>query len=256
MVKKILLFVLSLIIISFSFIMPNLLLSIEDSAREKEIFARQKIERKIDVEAEKIYLVTFIHDIYEIKDKKVYYEDKKGKTLVTEAFTPITTTRTDLNPTEKFKNEILKLESNEIINETTFDEYIQYIEAENVFLSEYTVTTCSMQKENDEWIQINIEEKTGKIISADFCINFLKKDIEKENMLRNYAKYLDLDIIGDWKFENNILKSEKAQLIIMLVENGDSCMLTIAPIEIYEEYVAEDETIKREYKIVESSKKK
>ena len=114
-----------------------------------------------------------------------------------------------------------------------------------------------MPKENDEWIQINIEEKTGKVISADFSKNFLKTDIEIENMLRNYAKYLDLDIIDDWKFEkNNILKSEKAQLIIMLIEKGDSCMLTIAPIEIYEEYVAEDTTLNHEYEIVESSKKK
>lgn len=257
MLKKILLFFMSLIIISFSFVMPNLLLGIEDLSREKEIFARQKIERKIDVEAGKIYLVTFIHDIYEIKDKKVYYEDKKGKASAIEFSTPIIDTRTDLAPTEKFKNEILKLVSNEILNEITFDEYIQYYEEECYFYPEYTVTTCSMPKENEEWISINVEEKTGKIISIDFSKNFLKTDIEREKQLRNYAKYLDLDIIGDWKFEkNNILKSEKAQLIIMLVERDDSCMLTIAPIEIYEEYVEEEEAIKREYKIVESNKKK
>lgn len=255
MLKKILLFFMSLIIISFSFVMPNLLLGIEDLSREKEIFARQKIERKIDVEAGKIYLVTFIHDIYEIKDKKVYYEDKKGKASAIEFSTPIVDTRTDLAPTEKFKNEILKLVSNEILNEITFDEYIQYYEEECYFYPEYTVTTCSMPKENEEWISINVEEKTGKIISIDFSKNFLKADVEIEQQLRNYAKYLDLDIIGDWKFEkNNILKSEKAQLIIMLVERDDSCMLTIAPIEIYEEYV--EEAIKREYKIVESNKKK
>lgn len=257
MLKKILLFFMSLIIISFSFVMPNLLLGIEDLSKEKEIFARQKIERKIDVEAGKIYLVTFIHDIYEIKDKKVYYEDKKGKASAIEFSTPIVDTRTDLAPTEKFKNEILKLVSNEILNEITFDEYIQYYEEEYYFYPEYTVTTCSMPKENEEWISINVEEKTGKIISIDFSKNFLKADVEIEQQLRNYAKYLDLDIIGDWKFEkNNILKSEKAQLIIMLVERDDSCMLTIAPIEIYEEYVEEEEAIKREYKIVESNKKK
>lgn len=257
MLKKILLFFMSLIIISFSFVMPNLLLRLEDLSREKEIFARQKIERKIDVEAEKIYLVTFIHDIYEIKDKKVYYEDKKGKASAIAVSTPIVDTRTDLAPTEKFKNETLKLVSNEILNEITFDEYVQYYEEECYFYPDYTVTTCSMPKENEEWISINVEEKTGKIISIDFSKNFLKADVEIEQQLRNYAKYLDLDIIGDWKFEkNNILKSEKAQLIIMLVERDDSCMLTIAPIEIYEEYVEEEEAIKREYKIVESNKKK
>ena len=58
--------------------MPSLLLKIEDSAREKEIFAKQKVERKIDVEAGKIYLVTFIHDIYKIKDETVYYENGKS----------------------------------------------------------------------------------------------------------------------------------------------------------------------------------
>lgn len=257
MLKKILLFFMSLIIISFSFVMPNLLLGIEDLSREKEIFAKSKIERKIDVEAEKIYLVTFIHNIYEIKDKEVYYENKKVKASATAVSSPIIDTRTDLTPTEKFKNEILKLVSNEILNEITFDEYIQYYEEECYFYPEYTVTTCSMPKENEEWISINVEEKTGKIISIDFSKNFLKADVEIEQQLRNYAKYLDLDIIGDWKFEkNNILKSEKAQLIIMLVERDDSCMLTIAPIEIYDEYFEEEEEIKREYEIVESNKKK
>jgi len=82
-------------------------------------------------------------------------------------------------------------------------------------------------------------------------------DIDTEEILRNYIKYLDLYIIDDWKFENNnILKSEKAQLIIMLVENDDSYMLTIAPIEIYEEYVIEDNAINYEYEMVESNKKK
>lgn len=256
MIKKILLIFVCIIIISFSFVMPNLLLKIEDLSREKEIFARQKIERKIDVEAEKIYLVSFIHDIYEIKDKIVYYEEGKGKKAVKTSRTPIINTRTDIEPTEKFKEEISKLMSNEIVNEVTFDEYVDFFEEEYFFSSEYTVTNCSMPKENDEWIQINIEEKTGKIISADFSKNFLKTDTEKEKQLRNYAKYLDLDIIDDWKFEkNNILKSEKAQLIIMLIERGDSCMLTVAPIQIYEEYVETDEAIRREYEIVESSKK-
>lgn len=114
-----------------------------------------------------------------------------------------------------------------------------------------------MPKENGEFIEVNIEEKTGKIISADFSKSFFKTDVEIEKVLRNYSKYLDLDIIDDWKFENNnILKSEKAQLIIMLVENDDSYMLTIAPIEIYEEYVIEDNAINYEYEMVESNKKK
>lgn len=257
MVKKIILLFMSFLIISFSFIMPSLLFRVEDLAREKEIFSRPKIERKIDVEVEKIYLVTFIHDIYEIKDKRVYYEDEKGKTSVRSSNTPIVNVHTDLEITEKFKSEVLKLISNEIINEITVDKYIQYCEIDNIFFPEYTVTTCSMEKENREWIQVNIEEKTGKVIGAEFSKTFLKTDTQIEKQLRNYAKYLDLDIIGDWKFENNnILKSEKAQLTIMLVEKNDSCILTISPIEIYEEYIEEEDVIRREQENIESNKKK
>lgn len=249
MIKKILLFLITIVIIVFSFVMPGLFLHVEDLSRENEIFTRPKKEtKKIDVQAEKIYLVMFIHNIYQIKNEQVYDVDK-NKTIT--YVLPRAQTRKATTPTEEFKNEVSKLVSSEIMNEINLDEYLHYMEVEDIFSPEYTVISCSMEKENAEWIGTNIEEKTGKIISADFPKSFLKTGIEIEKQLRNYAKYLDLDIIDDWKFENNILKSEKAQLSIMLVESGESCLLTIAPIEIYEEYVAEDETIKREYEIVE-----
>ena len=46
-------------------------------------------------------------------------------------------------------------------------------------------------------------------------------DIDTEEILRNYIKYLDLYIIDDWKFENNILVSEKARLIACLTYDDD-----------------------------------
>lgn len=253
MVKKYLLIIFAIIIIVFSFVMPNLLLGVEDISREKEIYARQKKEnKKIDVQAEKIYLVTFIHDIFQLKDTNVYYDDKKTVSYSI----PVTDVLDVDSPTENFKNEILKLVSNEIVNEINFDEYLDYYEIQNYFPLDYVVHTCSMPKEKNEWIEINIEQKTGKIISVEFSKNFYRDDIPKEKQLQNYAKYLDLDIIGDWEFNDNILKSDKAQLTIMLVEKEDSYMLAITPIEIYEEYVKEEETIKRKYEIVESENKK
>ncbi len=255
MIKKMLLFLIVILIIVFSFVMPELFLHVEDLSRENEIFTRPKKEtKKIDVQAEKIYLVMFIHNIYQIKDEKVYYDYGDSKKAVMYA-NVITEALKTTAPTEEFKNEVSKLISNEIIKEINFDEYLHYTEVKNIFSPEYTVITCNMIKENGEWIGICVEEKTGKIINVDFPKSFLKTDVEIEKQLRNYAKYLDLDIIDDWKFENNILKSEKSQLSIILVEKGESCMLTIAPIETYEEYVKVDEVIKREYEIVESEKK-
>lgn len=252
MIKKFLLIVSAILIIIFSIVMPNLLLQIEDLSKEKEIFTKQKEERKIDVQAEKIYLVRFIHDIYELKDTKIYYDNKKEVSVL--ATTPVTEHVEREEPSDEIKSEISKIVTNDIIKEMNTDDFLNYTEIINTFSPEYTVVTCGLVKENEEWLGINLEEKTGKIISVDFPTAYLRKDVALQKQLENYAKYLDLDIIGDWKFNDNILKSEKAQLTIMLVEKGDSCMLTIAPIETYEEYVAEDTAIKREYKIVEKDK--
>lgn len=252
MIKKFLLFFIVIVIIVFSFIMPKLFLQIEDLSRENEIFTRSKKEdKKIDVQAEKIYLVRFIHDIYEFKNTKVYDNDKKSVTITM----PITEKIKIENPREELKNEIFKFVTNNIIKEINIEEFDSYTEVANIFSHEYTVVSCSLLKEKEDWIGINVEEKTGKIISIDFPTSFLKKDIDKKQQLENYTKYLDLDIIDDWKYENDILKSEKAQLAIVLDETGEACMLTVAPIEIYEEYIKEDNKINNEYEIIEKSKK-
>lgn len=253
MIKKFLLIIIGIVIIIFSFTMPNLLLQVEDLSREKEIFTKEKEEGKIDVQAEKIYLVRFIHDIYNLKDSKAYYDNKKKISINV----PVTEHIEIEKPSDELKSEIQKFITNDIIKEINMDDFDDYQQVADIFSSEYTVFSCGLVKEGGDWLGINFEEKTGKIISIDFPTVYLRKDVDIQKQLENYAKYLDLDIIGDWKFEkNNILKSKKAQLIIMLVEKGDSCMLTIAPIEIYEEYVETDKAIRREYEIVESSKKK
>ena len=48
--------------------------------------------------------------------------------------------------------------------------------------------------------------------------------------MKNYVKYLDLYIINDWKFENNKLKSEKAQLEVVMVDMKEEYILTIRPV--------------------------
>ena len=50
---------------------------------------------------------------------------------------------------------------------------------------------------------------------------------KKKQILEDYIKYLDLYIIGDWKFENNMLISEKAQLTASLIIDNKSCILSI-----------------------------
>lgn len=247
--KESVLFFCSIIIIAFSFVVPKLLFQVEDSSRENEIFAIPKKESKIDVQAEKIYLVRFIHDVYQIKNEKVYYSDKK-KVAVT---VPITERIESKSHKENTKNEVSKLATSGIIKEINFEEYTDCIETANMFWSEYTVVTSNFSKENSDSIGISIEEKTGKIIGIDFFpSSIFRSDIDRKQQLENYVKYLDLDIIDDWVYEDRVLKSEKAQLIIMLEEENAVCMLAIVPTEIYAEY----EALKYETEIDESTNQK
>lgn len=64
----------------------------------------------------------------------------------------------------------------------------------------------------------------------------LRSDVDKNKQLENYAKYLELDIIDDWKYEDEVLKSEEAQLIIILDEGDTVCMLTAVPADAYKEF--------------------
>lgn len=248
MAKKIVLFLSCIIIIAFSFVMPKLFLQLEDLSREKEIFSGpKKVTKKIDVQAEKIYLVRFLHDIYELKNTKIYNSNNK-KVAVS---VPMTEHSENTVITDETKNEIQKLVQNDIIKEIDYEGFTGYNEVSKIFSSDYTVITYDIVDEN-EGISIGIEKKTGKIISVDFPKSRLRSDVAKRKQLENFAKYLDLDIIDDWVYEDQILKSEKAQLFIILEERYGVCMLTIAPEDIYEEY----EMSKQEYEIVESEKDK
>lgn len=77
-------------------------------------------------------------------------------------------------------------------------------------------------------VEIKIENKTGKIVYIIFPKDKLVADIQE--FMKNYVKYLDLYIINDWKFENNKLESEKAQLEVVMVDMKEEYILTIRPV--------------------------
>ena len=129
----------------------------------------------------------------------------------------------------ELKNEIAKLETGNVLKNLKIGE-----EEQNLgYVSERTYA-----KEDDDYktkyyyfknseIEIEIENKTGKILSILFPKESLLEDTQE--MKKNFVKYLDLYIIDDWKLENNSLKSEKAQLEVVLVETEMQCRLMICP---------------------------
>lgn len=250
--KILILFVFVIVIVSF--FLPEWLFKIEDLNAEKQIFSVQKPKSKIDVQVEKIYLVKAIHDMNEsyrnvkISEKEpVYYEDN---TAYVEAVpTTIIAQGQDENVMDNLKNELLKLENGNILRdlhlETDFAGFdiemgdFIYSNREN----EYVIKQVYLKDEAYE-LKLEIEDKTGKILSVFFPKEKLQADIDREEILKNYVQYLDLYIIDDWKFENNMLKSEKAQLVVGLIQNEDEYLLSIQTVTKYSEY----------YKMVESAK--
>lgn len=116
----IILFVFSIILISF--LIPNLLFKVEDLNMEKQIYSRSKHKNKIDVQAEKIYLVSAINDISNSNYKRFIANDietsnyktdvKNERESVTQSDStdiPNYISYTTTNEIESFKNEFSKM---------------------------------------------------------------------------------------------------------------------------------------------------
>ena len=216
-------------ILLLSFLAPQILFEVEDLRMEKQIFTKSKTKRNIDVQAQKIYLVKAIHDMsgssMEIQSQTVVPSSNK-KVLVEERQSE----QEEEKVIDQVKNEFLKLEEckilkdmNEIFSNTEYN-----VKNYTNFKKEYEMQYTFLGNKTSE-MSVGRESKTGKILFAVFPKDKLQTELERQEILENYVKYLDLYMIGDWKFENNTLKSEKAGLCAMLFidSNNDNCFLSI-----------------------------
>ena len=258
--KKIIIFFLTLGVIVFSFLMPKLLFQIEDLAKEKEIFSREKIKSKIDVEAEKIYLVKIIHELYDntlinmVRTDIAYYDRNEKiveadnsmyRNVLSKETEEILKNNEDI---DKLNDEIRKMENINILDGINiydnarysiryygrdyFDKLIKNID---IIFSDYSMN-------------FELENKTGKIIMMSIPKNLVKNIIDKKELLENYIKYLDLYIIDDWKFENrntstnikfDYLMSEKARLLSAIIETDEEYIISLQTIERFEDLFSE-----------------
>ncbi|MCI8309495.1 MAG: hypothetical protein HFJ45_04750 [Clostridia bacterium] len=196
-----------------------------------KVYKMQQIERKIDVEAEKIYLVKAIHDI-DSEKSSVAISSSDGEYVV-ESF--------DENKSVFLNKELSKLKEYNILDFKIEDNSKILYNLANKFYrnltnDEYIINDVYLLINEKEY-KLGIESKTGKLLYIFFYKENLKENESIENIMRNYVKYLDLYIIDDWKFESNIikskneeddkfevniLKSEKADLIVTMLKNEGS----------------------------------
>lgn len=224
--KGLIIYVLAFFVIFASFKIPEILFNIKTSNIEMAIYEKEKFKNAIDVEAEKIYLVKAIHDIEsEESIIQISSSEVTGKYIFVEGQGE---TAEGLNKAYK---ELLKLQEYSIV---------KGVEENDKYNCVYGIAYRTYRKGNKEywvngtWINyedkkydFGVEVKTGKILDITISKDILNNQISKEELMKNYVKYLDLYIIDDWRFENNILKSEKAKLYVSLLESEEKYILGI-----------------------------
>ena len=188
-------------VIFASFLAPKILLEMEDLQAEKQIFTQSKTKRKIDVQAEKIYLVKAIHDMGE-SSIKIQSQTKVISDIESTFVAETHSMQEEKKLISQVKNELLKLEESKILKdmsasfesaEFNFKNYTNY-------KSQYEMCYTFLGNKTTE-MSVGIESKTGKILFAVFPNDKLQTELETEKILENYVKYLDLYVIGDWKVD-------------------------------------------------------
>lgn len=217
-ITNFIIYIMVFIIILASFIIPNKLFEIQDQSFEMAIYSENNSKsNSISVEIEDIYLVKALHDIE---------SENTGVTIASNVESEkILTMSTVANPskTVEIKSEFEKLKQHNIIknNETLDDSKLLVTIVNKTYQknkSNYEIYNVSLSVNNHNY-QMDIEEKTGKIIRVIIDEENLNDTIEKRQILENYIKYLDLYFIDDWVYDNNIMKSKKADISVSLVEN-------------------------------------
>lgn len=221
--NKIIIYSIVCIIIVASFEIPEVLFKIENKNIKQKVYKKENLQSTIDVETEKIYLVKAIHDIEnETSTVAILANEKISVVNANEEIL-----KSENKDMKEIERELLKLKEYNILNiEINKDvkNSIGIIDKSYQNDSSNYIVSSIILEQNDKKYRLEIENKTGKIL----YIAFEKEAIyNKEEIMRNYIKYLDLYIIDDWKFENNMLKSEKAKLIVNLIETRENYILLI-----------------------------
>lgn len=225
--RNVIIYIIVFIVIFISFKIPNILLDIENNNIEIEVYEKEKAKSKIDIKTENIYLVKAIHDI---ENEENTVDILPSETVMVSGADGVLLEAKNQN-IDDFVKELLKLKEYDIldnieINENTDVTVGMTDKSYQKDNSRYTINRLFLQINSNKY-KLEIESKTGKILYILFDKGNLYNNSSKEEIMKNYIKYLDLHIIDDWILENNMLKSEKAELVVNLVETEENYILSI-----------------------------
>ena len=227
-IRNILTFIFVILIIFASLTLPEMFVKAFSDKIENKTFEISESPSNIDVEAEKIYLVRAIHDIRGDAIKVTISSDSQ-KYLINNYFESVNSSNIDI------VKELEALKQYNILDnfEPESAETVSIGMTNNTYLKENKYIIYNILANfNDIELHLEIEDKTGKIIYIYFNKeNFF--DGNDEKVLRNFVKYLDLHIIDDWKYSEDLiaqkyyLKSEKAKLVVVLDKSYDKYEISV-----------------------------
>lgn len=226
-IKNLIIYFSVVVIVFLSLKAPNFLMNKLSKNIEKKFYKIEENKNQIDVEAEKIYLVKAIHNIRS-DNPTVSINSNNGKVIAqTEEMYEIVSEAENSFP--NINKELKDIENYNILANLNLDGFKEYgigiISKTYLNKNKYIVHNVLVSLDNVE-IHLEVEDKTKKIIYLYFDKDLFSSQNIKET-LENFVRYLDLNIINDWKYSEDLisekyyLKSEKADLAIVLDKSND-----------------------------------
>ena len=164
------------------------------------------MDLKLDSEAKDIPLVQRIYDIYD----GIYSTDESEIASVVQIIATSDEQKIILEQLKELIEKKVLVNNDDYITDKVESVYVKMIYSEIVQnLKEYVINF------RDQQISLWWDIESNKIISIKIIGNGqIRVNDNKEDLLRGYSSYLNLDLLGDWVIESDVIQSNKSSLII------------------------------------------
>ena len=225
-IKNLIIYITVFLVIFASFTIPNILIKMKDYKIQIAVYEKQKNKSNIYFKEEEIYLVKAIHDI-ESEETQLLISKNMNKAAI---YSDIDNENIN-NIEREIEQEISRLKEYNVIKDLYIEENVNksieiFDKIYDTKNNQYKISKMYLTINENE-INVDKESKSGKIISILFKRGYLYNEIETKETIKNYIRYLNLDIIDDWTWEDNMMKSTKAGLLVSLNRSGNTYILSI-----------------------------
>lgn len=225
-IKNLIIYITVFLVIFASFTIPNILIKMKDYKIQIAVYEKQKNKSNIYFKEEEIYLVKAIHDI-ESEETQLLISKNMNKAAI---YSDIDNENIN-NIEREMEQEISRLKEYNVIKDLYIEENVNksieiFDKIYDTKNNQYKISKMYLTINENE-INVDKESKSGKIISILFKRGYLYNEIETKETIKNYIRYLNLDIIDDWTWEDNMMKSTKAGLLVSLNRSGNTYILSI-----------------------------